>query len=92
MPDQTTDRGTVRIVAAGLIVIALAVALGLLAVVAYAHDIPADARVTALATVGVMGSTALGAAGALLASTRNAGTPIIERPRPESPDTVLPPE
>jgi len=87
-PTTSTDRGTVRIVAAGLIIIALAVACGLLAVVAFAHDIPADARVTALATVGVMGSTSLGAAGALLASTRNAGTPTVARPRPV--DELLP--
>lgn len=67
-----TDQGTVRIIAAGLMLLGVVVVAGLLYVVATA-DLPVEARVAALTTVGAIGTTAVGAGASLLASTRNAG-------------------
>lgn len=80
------DRTTVRTIAIGLMMLGIVVVVGLLLVVVFAHDIPANARVTALATVGAIGTTAVGAGASLLASTRTeADVP------PAGLDDLLPP-
>lgn len=72
------DRTTVRTIAFGLMLLGIVVVVGLMLVVVFAHDIPANARVTALATVGAIGTTAVGAGASLLASTST--EPKVESP------------
>ena len=67
----TTDPWVVRIVAAGLVLLAVLILGGLVAVAAFATGLPPEARAAALVTAGAGATTAVGAAAALLASTRS---------------------
>lgn len=68
---QVTDPGIVRIVALGLVALAILIAGGLLAVAIWAVDLPIDTRTQAVTLCGSMGTGAFGAAAALLSSTRS---------------------
>lgn len=68
-----TDKVTVRMVVAGLMLLALVVAVGMLLLVAVG-DLDPESKRYAMNTAGAMGLSAGGAGAALLASTRSSSS------------------